>query len=355
MQSPVSGPSSSALFSPMRMGDITLQNRIVMAPMTRNRAGQGNVPNSLNAHYYRQRASAGLIITEAAQVSRTHAAGFASMPGIHSKNQVEGWKGISSAVHEKGGKVFIQLWHAGGIASNCPVSVLTGIVNEYRLAAINAKIACFDGIEIHAANGYLLDQFLREGTHSRTDGYGGNLKNRPRLLMEVLDAVLTVWPANRVGLKLSPSYLVNGANNTDPQPLFRYLTQQLNTYSLAYLHLEEGSHADTVYGAEVFADELSTHFTDSTELAGKQSSMLPVRFFRDIYEGKLMVGGGYTLEKATKVLASNEADLIAFGRLFVANPDLPNRLKKGAQLNQADPNTYYSGEEIGYTDYLSLR
>ncbi|MDH4394342.1 MAG: alkene reductase [Limnobacter sp.] len=339
MQSPVSSPSSSALFSPMRMGDITLQNRIVMAPMTRNRAGQGNVPSTLNAHYYRQRATAGLIITEAAQVS-PQAAAFPSTPGIHNKNQVEGWKGVSSAVHEKGGKVFMQLWHVGRINPNCPVSELTGIVNDYRLAAINAKIACFDGIEIHAANGYLLDQFLREGSNPRTDGYGGTLKNRPRLLLEVLDALLTVWPANRVGIKLSPSCILKGVDDTDPQALFKYVAQQLNAYSLAYLHVEEGHEAVMKYGADGLTDT---------------SALVPTSFFRDIYEGQLMVSGGYSFENAQTAIANNEADLIAFGRLFVANPDLPARLQKGVHLNEADPTTFYGGSEKGYTDYLSLR
>jgi N-ethylmaleimide reductase len=310
-----------------------------MAPLTRNRAGHGGVPTDLNAHYYRQRATAGLIITEAAQVS-PQAAGFPLTPGIYNKSQVEGWKGVSSAVHEKGGKVFMQLWHVGRISCSCPVSELSSIVNDFRLAAINAKIACFDGIEIHAANGYLLDQFLRDGSNQRTDGYGGTIKNRSRLLLEVLDAVLTVWPANRVGVKFSPCTAFNGASDSDPQPLFKYVTQQLNAYGLAYLHLEEEHDANPRYGMDGLTDS---------------SAKVPTRFFRDIYEGKLMVSGGYNLEKAQAVLANNEADLFAFGRPFIANPDLPARLQKGAVLNEGDPSTYYGGTEKGYTDYLSLR
>ena len=338
-----------------------------MAPLTRNRAGDGNVPGQLNATYYTQRVSAGLIIAEATQVS-PEGLGYPATPGIHSAAQVAGWKLVTDAVHQHGGRIFLQLWHVGRIShpdlqpgGALPVapsaiaptvgqaatyegmkpfvtpraletSEIPGIVEQYRQGAKNALEAGFDGVEVHGANGYLLDQFLRDGTNKRTDEYGGSIENRARLLLEVTQAVTEVWGAGRVGVRLSPSGTFNDMHDSDPLATFGYAAEALNRFGLAYLHLIEVVEADLRHGG--------------TEV--------PTSYLRDRFTGTLMVNGGYDLDKSNAVLSSHKADLVAFGTLFIANPDLPQRFALNAPLNPADPSTFYGGGEKGYIDYPFL-
>ncbi len=351
------------LFSPYKLGNLELPNRMVMAPLTRNRAGEGNVPGTLNVTYYVQRASAGLIIAEATQVS-PQGLGYPSTPGIHSPEQVAGWKLVTDAVHQHGGRIFLQLWHVGRIShpdlqpdGALPVapsaiapkgqaatyegmkpfvtpraletSEIPEIVEQYRQGAENALAAGFDGVEIHAANGYLLDQFLRDGTNERTDEYGGSLENRTRLLLEVTEAVTGVWGAERVGVRLSPSGTFNDMHDSDPLATFGYTTEALNRFGLAYLHIIEVNEADLRHGG--------------TEV--------PTRHLRDRFTGTLMVNGGYDRDRGNAVLANGEADLVSFGTLFLANPDLPQRFALNVPLNQPDIASFYGGSEKGYTDY----
>lgn len=354
------------LFSPYQLGELQLPNRIVMAPLTRQRAGEGNVPHQLNATYYAQRASAGLIIAEATQVT-PQGQGYSYTPGIHSPEQVAGWKLVTDAVHQQGGRIFLQLWHVGRIShpdfqpdGALPVApsaitpkgeVLTyegkkpyvtpraletseipDIVEQYRQGAANALEAGFDGVEIHAANGYLLDQFLRDSTNHRTDKYGGSVENRARLLLEVTEAVTSVWDSQRVGVRLSPSGTFNDISDSHPWETFGYVAQALNRFNLAYLHIFEATEADIRYGG----------------------TNLPTSHLRERFTNTLIVNGGYTREKADAVLANQAADLVAFGTLFISNPDLPQRLALNAPLNQPDPSTFYGGGEKGYTDYPFL-
>jgi N-ethylmaleimide reductase len=351
------------LFSPYQLGKLELPNRIVMAPLTRNRASQGNVPHQLNATYYAQRASAGLIISEATQVS-PQGQGYPLTPGIHSPEQVEGWKLVTDAVHQQGGRIFLQLWHVGRIShpdlqpnGALPVapsaiaphgnastfagskpyvtpraletSEIPGIVEQYRQGAANALAAGFDGVEIHSANGYLIDQFLRDGTNHRTDEYGGTVENRARLLLEVTEAVTSVWDADRVGVRLSPSGTFNDISDSHPLETFGYAVQALNRFNLAYLHIYEATEADIRHGGTI----------------------VPTSHIRERFTGTLIVNGGYTREKGDAVLANNAADLVAFGTLFISNPDLPRRLALNAPLNPPDQTTFYGGGEHGYTDY----
>jgi len=355
------------LFSPYKLGDLELPNRMVMAPLTRNRAGDGNVPGQLNATYYTQRVSAGLIIAEATQVS-PEGLGYPATPGIHSPAQVAGWKLVTDAVHQHGGRIFLQLWHVGRIShpdlqhdGALPVapsaiaptvgqaatyegmkpfvtpraletSEIPGIVEQYRQGAKNALEAGFDGVEVHGANGYLIDQFLRDGTNKRTDEYGGSIENRARLLLEVTQAVTEVWGAGRVGVRLSPSGTFNDMHDSDPLATFGYAAEALNRFGLAYLHLIEVVEADLRHGG--------------TEV--------PTSYLRDRFTGTLIVNGGYDLDKSNAVLSSHKADLVAFGTLFIANPDLPQRFALNAPLNPADPSTFYGGGEKGYIDYPFL-
>jgi N-ethylmaleimide reductase len=351
------------LFSPYQLGNLELPNRIVMAPLTRNRAGEGNVPHQLNATYYVQRASAGLIITEATQVT-PQGQGYPHTPGIHSPEQVAGWRLVTDAVHQHGGRIFLQLWHVGRIShpdlqpdGALPVapsaitpkgeastyegqkpfvtpraletSEIPEIVEQYRQGAANALAAGFDGVEIHCANGYLLDQFLRDGTNQRTDKYGGAIENRTRLLLEVTEAVISVWDANRVGVRLSPSGTFNDIHDSNPLETFGYVAQALNQFNLAYLHIFEATDADIRHGGTI----------------------VPTSHLRERFTGTLIVNGGYTREKGDAVLAEKAADLVAFGLLFISNPDLPERLAVNAPLNQPDQATFYGGGEKGYTDY----
>ena len=356
--------TNTDLFTPIQLGDLTLPNRIIMAPLTRMRAGEGNVPTKLNATYYAQRASAGLIIAEATQVS-LQGRGYAHSPGIHTPEQIEKWKLVTSAVHLSGGRIFLQLWHAGrtshpelqpdGKLPVAPSAIATeghaytfndgrpdmvtpraleteeipGIVEQFRQGAKNAMAAGFDGVEIHGANGYLIDEFIESGSNKRSDRYGGSLANRARFLLEVVEAVTNVWNSNRVGVRLSPSgenYTMSDANREET---FSYVVNALNSFNLAYFHLMEPNQ----WGSDTGLD---------------------AAFFRRIYQGTLMVNGDYNREKGNAVLQSGNADLISFGRTFIANPDLPKRLALNASLNEPDPETFYGGGEKGYTDYPSL-
>ncbi len=355
------------LLTPIEIGSLTLNNRVVMAPLTRNRAGHGNVPTDLNVEYYRQRASAGLIITEATQIS-PQGVGYPNTPGIHTAAQIAGWRKVTDAVHKKGGHIFVQLWHVGRIShpslqphgalpvAPSPVKPrqgqaatyqglqpyvtpraltrheIAGIVADYRAAAGNARAAGFDGVEVHAANGYLLDQFLRDGTNKRTDAYGGSIENRARLIFEVLAAVVKVWPEYRIGIRLSPGGSFNDMSESNTRATFGYVVERLNDYRLAYLHIREPDESDLRHGGELVA----------------------LDYFRARYQGILMVNGGYDRDKGNEVIAQGQADLVAYGKPFIANPDLPERLRRNAPLNDQDPATFYGGDEKGYTDYPAL-
>ena len=355
--------SPSPLFKPLTMGKLTLNNRMIMAPLTRNRAAEGNVPTDLNTLYYTQRASAGLLITEASQISE-QGLGYPATPGIHSAEQIKGWQKITTAVHAKGGLIFLQLWHVGRIShpSMLPDSALPvapsairpegdaityegmqpfvtpralelneipGIIADYVQAAKNAKAAGFDGVEIHAANGYLIDQFLRDGSNTRDDIYGGSVENRMRLLNEIIDAVKDVWPSEQVGVRLSPENQFNDIKDADPQTTFNAITDMLSTHNLAYLHVLEGDMLNAK--REVDYVELKRRFA-----------------------GLYMANMGYNQATAEQALNSEHADMVAFGQLFIANPDLPERFALNAPLNEADQATFYGGDEKGYTDYPAL-
>ncbi len=367
----------SLLFQPLQLGRLKLPNRVVMAPLTRSRARQpGNVPSPLNACYYTQRASAGLIITEATQVSM-QGQGYAWTPGIHSREQVDNWRLVTDAVHEAGGRIFMQLWHVGrishpslqpdGMPPVAPSAVrpkgqafienelgqgalvpfevpralqieeLPYIVRQYEHGARNALSAGFDGVEVHGANGYLLDQFLCSHTNHRSDAYGGPVEHRARLLLEVVDAVCAVWGSDRVGVRLSPMGAANDIRDDDPLATFGYAAAQLNERSLAYLHLVNPAAAAVERGAQPEALPLSV-----------------LRSMRAAWHGPLIVAGGFDADSAEAWLEEGRADAIAFGRKFIANPDLPQRLRLGAALNLDDRTTYYGGGAKGYTDYMSL-
>lgn len=352
------------LFSPVKLGSISLKNRMVMAPLTRNRAGEGGVPNALNATYYAQRATAGLIVTEATPISAM-AHGYPALPGIYNDAQIAGWKLVTDVVHAKGGKIVLQLWHVGRIShpSLLPngalpvapsaikpagqaftyqglvdyvepraldVSELPAIVQDYVHATKCAFAAGFDGVEIHSANGYLLDQFLRDCSNKRTDNYGGSLENRARLLMEVTQAVVNVAGADKVGIRLSPVNPFNDMHDSNPQALFNYVADSLNQFNLAYLHVLEGDVSGTAINFDFM--ELRKHFKNA-----------------------YMANLGYDKARGNAAIASGHADCIAFGVPFLANPDLVERYKTDAPLNQADVNTFYGGAEKGYTDYPFLK
>jgi N-ethylmaleimide reductase len=353
------------LFSAVSLGSIALNNRIVMAPLTRNRAGEGGVPQELNAMYYAQRATAGLIVTEATPISPM-AHGYPALPGIYTDEQVTGWKKVTDAVHAKGGKIVIQLWHVGRIShpSLLPngtqpvapsaitpagqaftyegfqdyvepralaINELPAIVQDYVHATKCAMAAGFDGIEIHAANGYLLDQFLRDGSNHRTDAYGGSFENRTRLLLEVTQAVVDVIGADKTGLRLSPVNPFNDMKDSDPQAIFNYVAQALNPFKLAYLHVVEGG----IHG-------------------GGEADPFDFLVFRKLYQGQYMANLSYDKAKGNAAIASGHADAVAFGVPFIANPDLVARFAKDAPLNEADSNTFYGGDGHGYTDYPFL-
>ena len=362
-----------SLFSPLQVGPYRLNHRLVMAPLTRMRAERPSLaPRPLNAEYYAQRATrGGLIIAEASPVMAT---GFGNpgVPGIYSEAQIAGWRSVVDAVHAKGGLIFLQLWHVGRVShssyqpggalpvapSAMPISAelktmtadgkpanyetpraletaeVAGIVDAFRQAAGNAMKAGFDGVEIHGANGYLIEQFLQSRSNLRTDRYGGSIENRARFLMEITQAVIGVWGANRVGVRLSPYGIANDSGEADPMPLYTHVVQALNPLGLAYLHFIE-PRSSGAGRAEV----------------NHQNVPSAMVLFRPIWKGVLITAGGFTGETANAAIAEGHADAIAFGRIFISNPDLPRRLREGLPLTPYNRATFYGGEEKGYTDY----
>jgi N-ethylmaleimide reductase len=362
-----STPQAPKLFQPIRIGDIELSNRVVMAPLTRSRADEaaGDVPGSaMNVEYYRQRSGAGLIISEGTQVS-PRGKGYLATPGIYSDAQVEGWKRITEAVHAAGSRIVAQIWHVGRVTHpdltggaqpvapspiaprvvaythqgkvEVPVpheltpSEIAAIVGEFRHAAANAMRAGFDGVEIHGANGYLIDQFLRDGANHRTDAYGGSVQNRCRFALEVVDAVVAEIGAGRVGIRLSPVTPANDLVDSDPQAVFGHLVQELDRRGIAFIHVIEGA------------------TRGPRDLPG-----FDYAWARRHFHGAYIANNGYDRDMAIDAVASGRADAVSFGRPFLANPDLVRRLQLGAPLNEPDPNTFYTPGEAGYTDYPTL-
>ncbi len=352
------------LFSPVKLGSIALSNRMVMAPLTRNRSSMEGVPQDINVTYYEQRASAGLIITEATPISPM-GHGYPLLPGIYTEAQVAGWKKVTDAVHAKGGKIVIQLWHVGRIShpsllnGATPVapsavkpagkaftfeglvdyvepraldaSELPGIVADYVHATQCALKAGFDGVEIHSANGYLLDQFLRDGSNKRTDIYGGSIENRARLLMEVTKAVVAVAGSDKVGVRLSPVNPFNDMHDSHPQAVFNYVTEQLNAFNLAYLHVVEGG----IHGGGI-------------------ANPFDFSAMRKLCKSPYMANLSYDKARGNEAIASGYADVVAYGVPFIANPDLVERFRKDAPLNEPDSKSFYGGTEKGYIDYPTL-
>jgi N-ethylmaleimide reductase len=360
--------ADDALFQPIQLGDITLANRMAMAPLTRNRAAAGNVPGPLAVEYYTQRASVGLVIAEATQVS-AQAQGYDATPGLHTPEQIAGWKKVTDAVHAKGGKIFVQLWHTGRVShtrfqpgQQAPVAPsalkataartyvigqgfvetsepralateeIAGVVNDFRTAAANAIKAGFDGIELHAAHGYLIDAFLRSGSNQRTDQYGGSIENRTRIVVEVVEAVTKVWGGNRVGIRLSPLTKFADIGDSNPEPVYTSLIEQINPYKLSYIHVIEGETQGERHPAGGF----------------------DLQKLRRAFNGLYMANNNYDLKLAIEAREKNLADLICFGRPFISNPDLVERLRVGAPLATPDPNTFYAGDAHGYIDYPAL-
>ena len=358
--------STSKLLEPFKLGPITLPNRFAMAPLTRNRALEGLVPNPLAVEYYGQRASAGLLITEATQVSQ-QGQGYQDTPGIYSKEQIAGWRKVTERVHAQGGHIFLQLWHVGRIShtslqpnGGAPVapsaivaktktfvggtfadvsepralelSEIPGIIDSFKKGAANAIAAGFDGVEVHGANGYLLDQFAKNGTNKRTDAYGGSIENRAKLMLEVTKAVVAEVGTDRTGIRISPVTPSNDISDSNPQPLFDYIVDHLNALKLVYIHVIEGA-------------------------TGGPRDVAPFdyRSLRNRFKGAYIANNGYDFELANKVLSANEADLIAFGKWFISNSDLVERFKRGAPLNDFDKATFYGGGAKGYTDYPVLQ
>jgi N-ethylmaleimide reductase len=354
------------LFSPVHVGKLALRNRIVMAPMTRNRAGPGEVPTALMATYYAQRAGAGLIVSEGTQIS-PQGQGYPGTPGIFSRQQVEGWKEVTAAVHGRGGRIFCQLWHVGRVShpllqpgGALPVAPsalapagklwtqqgmkefvtprtletgeIAGLVDHYRQACANALAAGFDGVELHAANGYLIDQFLRDGSNRRIDRYGGSVANRARLLLEVTQALVGVAGAARVGVRLSPTNPFNDMKDSHPAAVFGHAAEQLDAMKLAYLHVVEPGPDDPI----------------------GQGERPDGGFFRARWRGPLILNKGYDLARAKAAVAAGVADLVSFATLYLANPDLPERLARGGPFNPPDRATFYGGDGKGYTDYPPL-
>jgi N-ethylmaleimide reductase len=360
------------LFSPVQIGPITLGHRVVMAPLTRSRSQQpGDIPNDLMCEYYTQRASeGGFIVSEATNISVT-GRGWLGAPGMYSDQQVEGWKKITGAVHAKGCHMFSQLWHTGrsshfemtggkepvsasvnpaywqddshvvstpsGWVKPSPhraldISEIPGVIEDYRKAAERAKAADFEGVELHAANGYLIDQFLQDGSNHRTDAYGGSVENRSRLLLEVVEALVSVWGGDRVAVRIGPSGTWNGMSDSNPLALFDYVAEQLNRFGLAYLHIIEPRVKGNVLIAE-----------GQAPVASEQ--------LRKIFKGKIIAAGGFEPDTAEAIVEKGDADLVTFGRYFVSNPDLPKRIKLGLPLNDYDRSTFYTFDARGYTDY----
>jgi len=351
------------LFEPLKIGSLTLPNRILMAPLTRCRTAENHIPSDLMVTHYAQRASAGLIIAEATMAIEGNSA-FWKEPAIYSEAQIAGWKKVTDAVHEKGGLIFLQIWHGGrachpllndGAQPVAPSAIaitnnqvrtaegmqpcvvphelrldeLPDIINGFKKAAENAKKAGFDGVEVHGANGYLLDEFLRDGANQRTDEYGGSIENRARLMLEVLQAACDVWGSHRVGLRISPLNSFNSMMDSNPIALSTWLATRLNDFNLAYLHVMRGDFLQQQTG----------------------DVLTPIR---ENYHGVLIGNMGYDAEEAEEAITAGKLDAVAFGVSFIANPDLPARIQTGADLNKPNPNTFYSFSEVGYTDYPAL-
>jgi N-ethylmaleimide reductase len=354
------------ILSPFRLDPLELPNRVVMAPMTRNRAGAGNAPTALNATYYAQRAGAGLIVSEATQISPQGVA-YPGTPGIHSTEQVAGWKLVTDAVHRAHGRIFLQLWHVGRIShpsmqpnGDLPVAPsaiapagqawttngmqpfvvpraletneIPGIVEDFRRGARLAREAGFDGVELHGANGYLVDQFLRDSTNKRTDRYGGSASNRARFLIEITEAMIAEWGGDRVGVRLSPTNPYNDIADSHPAATFGTAVGELDRLGIAYFHVVEPGQGDPV-------------------AAGENPDL---RFFRKLWRGVLIANKGYDLARANAVLREGAADLVSFAALYLANPDLPERFRRNAAFNSPDRKTFYGGDAKGYTDYPAL-
>lgn len=360
------------LFSPLTAGALELPHRIVLAPLTRSRAAQpGNVPTQLNAEYYAQRASAGLILSEATNISQI-GMGYALTPGIFTDEQIAGWRLVTEAVHDAGGQMLLQLWHCGrmsheslhpgeaprapsaihcddcqvftvdaagrgGLSPVSPPQAMTAAeikstIDDYARAARNAMAAGFDGVQVHSANGYLLHQFLASNTNDRTDGYGGSLSNRCRLLFEVMDAVLGEVPADRVSVRISPLFSLNGIADANPAQTFGAVVEHLSRLGIAVLEVAD---TDVMRGAEPRMEEMRA-------------------FTRQRFAGILMLNGAYTPERARSAIAAGDGDCVSFGRLFLANPDLPERIRRNGPYNEPDPATFYGGGAEGYTDYPRL-
>lgn len=369
---------SPDLFSPLRIGDLVASNRVMFAPCTRCRAGEGNAPHALNAEYYRQRASAGLLISEATQISDS-GRGYPNTPGIHTPAQVAGWRLVTDAVHAAGGTIVCQLWHCGRVSHNAfqpdgraPVSSsalaksgecvlpdfskqpyptpremtldeIKRTLADYAHAARCAKDAGFDGVELHGANGYLPDQFLRDGVNRRTDRYGGSIANRTRFHLEATAALCEVLGPGRVGVRLSPSGTFNDMRDSHPRDTFAHVVSELGRMNLAYLHIMEAMEGDLRHG--------ESH---------PDYDNIPVSFFRPLFKGTLITNAGFSLEKAQTYLREGWADAVAWGTLFIANPDLPERFRRVARgdknvpFNTPDPSTFYGVGPKGYTDYPFL-
>ncbi|MCD8497378.1 MAG: alkene reductase [Alphaproteobacteria bacterium] len=358
----------TTLFDPVSLGDIKLSNRIVMAPLTRGRAGETRIPNDLMVEYYRQRAGAGLIITEATAIS-AQGYGWPGAPALYTDEHEAGWKKVVDAVYAEGGKIVLQMWHMGRVVDESlipegeksvgPSAIaagenirrasgksyptpraleadeLPGIIEDYVRGAERAIRAGFDGVEVHNANGYLLDQFLRDGSNKRSDAYGGSIENRMRFPLEVVRAVCDAIGPGKVGVRVSPTNKFNDMSDSDPVALFTAYAEALNPLNLAYLHVMEPNHKE--------------HFMANPDLP------YVTPHIHDAYKGKLMVNGGYTADEGEKALEEHAADAVAYGVLFIANPDLVERFKQGAPLNAPDQSTFYTPGAKGYTDYPSLK
>jgi N-ethylmaleimide reductase len=355
------------LFESVQLGSLVLENRVFMAPLTRTRADADGVPSEFAATYYSQRASAGLIVTEATQISPM-GKGYLNTPGIHSHEQVRAWKQIVESVHRSGGRIFLQLWHVGRIShssllpnnvqpvapsairANAHTHIATGAAQvsepvaltasgiketlaDYQRAAANAKEAGFDGVEIHAANGYVIDQFLRTGTNQRTDKYGGVAANRVRFLTEAVEQVLEAWDSKQIGVRISPTVDFNDMSDDNPRDTFSVAVARLNGYGLGYLHVVEQAQ-------------------DSK--GSSEEDLALSAYLRTLWKGLYVVNGGYDGPKGEEAIRSGHADAVAYGRAFLANPDLPRRLQLGAALNEPDPTTFYGGDAAGYTSYPAL-
>ncbi|MGY4494689.1 alkene reductase [Pseudomonas sp. TE3610] len=359
--------SNQPLFTPTQVGPFTLSHRVVMAPLTRMRSSEGNVPNELMAEYYAQRATqGGLIIAEATPVS-PYGFGYAGSPGIFTQAQVDGWRTVVDAVHEKGGLIFLQLWHVGrqshpllqpcnidpvapsaikadgdAYAKTGPVAFampralalaeIPDIIESFRRGAELAKEAGFDGVEVHGANGYLPDQFLQDGTNRRTDAYGGPIEHRARFLLEITQAVISVWGQGRVGVRLSPSSSYGSMHDSNPKATFGYVATQLDTMGLAYLHVVEPR-------------------IKGNETIDEGAKPVAVQYLRTLFNGPIIAAGGFQRESAVALVSEGSADMVAFGRAFIANPDLARRLHDDLPLHTYDRDTFYGGDAAGYTDY----